>query len=161
LICGSRARKVAAESSASPNAGPIFFLEADVLSKRKKRSEPVDDFEKESSRPEKEIGESRPSLAITVFWCLTALATLLTEVGVLVAGLALVWRKPIDEELHYFQRMLGMLFVASVVFGILLLLLIPLVYRFRDEPPPREITWTAAVIGGLPLVTGVMFFFFG
>ena len=111
--------------------------------------------------PEKETGESRASLAVTVLWTLTGLATAIMEVGVLASGLIILWQKPIDEEKVFYDRMFGLLYVASLAAGLLLLGLIPAVYRFRDTPPPIEITWLAIFLGGLPIVTGLAFFLIG
>jgi hypothetical protein len=57
--------------------------------------------------------------------------------------------------------MFGMLYIAAVLAGLLLLIMTPLVYRFRDEPPPREVTWIAIVIGALPLVAGLAILLIG
>ena len=53
-------------------------------------------------------------------------------------------------------RLLGVLFLIAVTSGGCNLLLLPLVYRLRQVPPPRLVTIWSCVIGVLPLVTVVL-----
>ena len=50
-------------------------------------------------------------------------------------------------------RLLSVLLLISVATGVCSLLLVPLVYRLRQVPPPRLVTIWSCVIGVLPLIT--------
>jgi len=89
--------------------------------------------------------------AITVGWMLSMVTTLLCEVGALVVRAALFRDgQPLSNAV---SAMFAMLLFSAFVVGIASLLLIPVVYKVRRDPPPRSITIAVVIIGAAPLVT--------
>lgn len=96
--------------------------------------------------------ENRASEAVTVFWMLTLMATLGAELASL-AGRGLLALAEDPADVPGGVRMLpGLLLLVALVTGILCLLLTPVVYRVRSEPPPLGVTVIAALVGVSPLV---------
>jgi hypothetical protein len=92
--------------------------------------------------------ESPAAETLTIGWMLTVITGLACELG-LGAALALAGRHP---EAHALQALTGLLLFASVVIGLLSLVLLPFVLKLRREAPPLGITVFAVVIGAAPLV---------
>ena len=100
-------------------------------------------------------GEDRGSVALTVVWMLTALATAAAVAVVLVARL-LLWQFPPDSSGASPLRIVPELFLmVATITGLLCLVLTPVVYRARRDPPPRSIATTAVVVSVLPLALAI------
>lgn len=97
--------------------------------------------------------ESRAAEALTVFWMLTMMATLAAELAsAAVWGLLQLAGKA--EDLPAAVGLLpGLLMLIAVTTGILCLLLTPLAWHVRRQPPPLGVVVLAVVIGASPLLT--------
>ena len=110
---------------------------------------------KSSSRQEKVPQESQRAEAITVFWMMALLATVLAQVAALVARLIVVFVSAYPALV----LLSGLLLLIACVTGLLCLALTPLVLRWRRVAPPALITRFALVASFLPLVTAAAFMF--
>lgn len=97
--------------------------------------------------------EPRGSVAVTVSWMLTLLAT----GGALLIGAAtflLAHSLEIPRQQNNLLLILpGLMLISAAVTGVLCLLLTVVVYRVRRDPPPIAITVAAVFVGCLPLAT--------
>lgn len=97
------------------------------------------------------MGEDRGSVALTVAWMLTALATGIA-VGVVIVGEVLLWQFPPETSgTEPFAFVPRLFLVMATITGLLCLTLMPVVYRVRRDPPPRSIATAALVVSLLPL----------
>ena len=91
--------------------------------------------------------ESRSAEAITVFWMMTTVATL-------IAGLGAAFTKAIifmqQTPTPATETVLHILLWITLPTGALGLGVTPLVYRYRRQPPPRAVTYFAVAVSGLP-----------
>ena len=110
--------------------------------------------------PRQRVSESRSAEAATVAWMLATVATLAAEIAVAVIQTWIILGEiPVDNGKLLEPgaiRLLGVLFLIAVTSGCCNLLLLPLVYRLRQVPPPRLVTIWSCVIGVVPLVTVVL-----
>jgi hypothetical protein len=114
-------------------------------SKKKRRPRHASD-----TKAQRQHAESRGGEALTVFWMITAMATL---VGVAASALAALLRRfwiNGEEERFSLTMLPGVLLFTALVTGTLCLILIPIVFRVRREPPPRTVLWTAVLLGFTP-----------
>ena len=91
--------------------------------------------------------ESRPAEAITVFWMMTTVATLIACLGAAFTKVIILMHKtptPAAETVLY------ILLLITLPTGALGLGVTPLVYRYRGKPPPRGVTYFAVIVNGLP-----------
>lgn len=86
-----------------------------------------------------------------MFWMTSVLATVLSQIIVLVFRLLLL----VGSSPALLLLSNVMLLVAAVT-GVVCLIVTPIVYRWRDTPPPRAITQFAIVAGSLPIVVLVV-----
>jgi hypothetical protein len=101
--------------------------------------------------PEEE--ESRPAVALTVVWMLTCTSTAAGLIVVLALRLLMLLLPAARGGAHPLASVAGMLLLVSLTTGVVCLLLTPLAYRVRRDPPPRAITIAAILIGLAPIVT--------
>jgi len=103
--------------------------------------------------------ESRAADAVTVAWMLTLTATLLAEL-VAAAGwmfLRIVGWEP--EKAGPIAALPELLLVIAALTGAVCVLLVPVTYKVRQQPPPLPISVAAVVIGLAPwLVIAVLAF---
>ncbi len=93
--------------------------------------------------------ETRAAEAVTVAWTLSVMTTLMCEIAAL--GLrAIAQGAPQGNSLYVLS---GMLFLSSVIIGLVATALIPLVHRLRRDPPPRGFTAFALLICLAPSAT--------
>lgn len=95
-------------------------------------------------------GEDRRSLAVTVAWTTSALATV---AALLFTGLAWLLRsafQPPAGEPNSFEILPGLLLFTALATGSLALLLTPVVYRLRVVGPPKAITIGVLLVAALP-----------
>lgn len=95
--------------------------------------------------------ESNASIAATVFWMLSALATAAAEVMWCVAA---VTNQFSSSDLLKTWGNLS-LFIAAVTAGCTLLAT-PVVLNVRQQQPPRAVTWGVVVIASLALVAAAV-----
>ena len=104
-----------------------------------------------SAAPRHPQTEDRRSVVITVAWMLTTFATL----GAELASLFTSWLAPYVHappgKMNPFLLLPGLTFFVALVSGMVVLLLTPLVFKFREEPPPPVITVAALFIALAPL----------
>jgi hypothetical protein len=95
--------------------------------------------------------EERSSVAVTVAWMLATLACLMSETVWLIGA---VWIRMSegDPSRHPLVIIPDMMRLIAVCTGILALILLPVVLRVRQAPPPRAITGFSIVVAALPLV---------
>ena len=98
-------------------------------------------------------GEDRGSVALTVAWMLTFLMTSLAQAVALVFQLVLWGYPPPPREVHPLGFMPGLFLMVAIVTGLMCLVLMPVVYRVRRDPPPRPIAIAAVIVSLLPLAT--------
>jgi hypothetical protein len=92
----------------------------------------------------------RAADAVTVFWMVSVISTLLAELLFASAGGYFLWDNRPNRNLVLFVNL--MLF-TSVVTGTLSLIVLPVVLRVRTVPPPKLVKWSGILIGALPLIT--------
>lgn len=98
----------------------------------------------------REEEHSRGVEAATVFWMLTAVATLAAEGVAGAAFLFLRWF-PLNPQIPTALNALpGVLLLTALVTGTLCLAMTEVVRRLRRTPPPLSITGTAVAIGVSP-----------
>ncbi len=93
--------------------------------------------------------ESRVSESLTVFWALTVMMALVMNVLCIGAHYYLA-ANPAAEKMQLFQGML--LFTGCLVGGISLILL-PVLYRIRQVPPPPGLAVFGACVAAAPILT--------
>lgn len=93
-------------------------------------------------------GETRAIDALTIFWMLSSL----TALALTLVGLSLSWAVSRSEGTERWSMLAELLLFASLISGLVTLLLTPLTVKLRRVPPPRPVTWAAVLIGLLPLV---------
>ena len=111
-----------------------------TMSKAKRRK-------KTRTRPDRPT-ESRRVEVLTVGWSMMVLMTLFCEIGA--AGA--VWYRHSHPEAQAAEALAALLLLETLVVGVLLLALTPVVVRSRREKPPRGIVVLALVVGAVPLV---------
>ena len=117
------------------------------VSKKSKKPARRDKNKLPASAP---AGESRAAEAVTVAWMLSVLATAAADVGALLLWLlGRFWPVPAGREQAWIFLPLLLAFMAAIT-GLVCLLLIPVVYRVRRDPPPLAITIFAAVASAIP-----------
>jgi hypothetical protein len=89
-------------------------------------------------------GESRAAEAATVAWLLSALAAALCQIG---GGAAWLLR----GESMGLKYLAGYLLLAAIVAGVLSLLLLAMVLRWRKVRPPPGLVWGSVIVGVAPL----------
>jgi hypothetical protein len=89
-------------------------------------------------------------------WGVALLTTLICEVAAallyLFAGL-----RPVSVQL---RTLTGLFHFAALIVGLVALVMIPVLFKVRREPPPPAIVTLAVVIGGLPLAGLALQLFF-
>ncbi len=93
--------------------------------------------------------ESRVSESLTVFWALTVMMVLVMNVLCIGAHYYLA-ANPAAEKMRLFQGML--LFTGCLVGGFSLILL-PVLYRIRQVPPPPGLAVFGACVAAAPILT--------
>lgn len=97
--------------------------------------------------------ESRGSVAITVSWMLTMLATS----GAIVLAVLFYFfassQQLEPKSAQLFSLLSGAMLIVAAVTGLLCLGLTLMVYRVRRDPPPLAITVAAVFVSCLPLAT--------
>jgi hypothetical protein len=112
-----------------------------------------------AAAPNSAVTESRGVEALTVFWMLSALATLIAETAATAALLATSLST--DGEGSFLSRIPGLMLFTALVTGAICLVLTPLVLRLREFPPPRGIVAAAVLIGASPWLLVLAFLFWG
>lgn len=97
--------------------------------------------------------ESRASLAVTVGWMLTLLATAGAGLLAIVAYFFAHSEQLAPQSARLFSVFSGGMLVSANVTGILCLVLTVVVYYVRRDPPPISITVAAVFVSTLPLAT--------
>jgi hypothetical protein len=106
---------------------------------------------KQTSQKQTLSGEDRASLSLTVAWMLTAFATGIALVVVLIVQV-LLWRFPPNTDgSKPFAAIPSLFLLIATVTGLLSLILMPVVYRVRRDPPPRSIGASVVIVCLLPL----------
>lgn len=100
----------------------------------------------------REVEEPRGGEALTVFWMLTLVATIVAEtVAAATAAIRFVRGAPQDGASLLAVIPQVLLFTAMFT-GALCLALTPIVRRVRREPPPASVVWVAVIVGASPFV---------
>ncbi|WP_425619229.1 hypothetical protein NA78x_002967 [Anatilimnocola sp. NA78] len=97
--------------------------------------------------------ESRASIAVTVAWMLTILAT---TGSLIAAGICVLLRRSVElapEPAKVLAILPGVFTFIAATTGIACLLLTVVVYRVRRDRPPTSITFVAVLVGLLPIAT--------
>lgn len=95
--------------------------------------------------------EDRRAEATTVIWMLCVLATVLSQSIAFLVQFGLSFATDPEQIPATIWALPGLMLFTAFLTGALTLLLIPLVYRFRQTPPPRPITIFAIFVSILPL----------
>jgi len=96
--------------------------------------------------------ESQAAEAATIGWMLAVLTAATAELGVLAARLYLHWK----PDAAGIARAADLLLFASAAISLVVLGLIPVVYRVRRVKPPNSVTAFAVVVGLLPWVLALV-----
>lgn len=106
-------------------------------------------------KPELEkAADQRRGDAVTVAWMLTAVFALAGEI-VTILGLASIQFEMGLGDDRLVRLVSQMAMLIAVVAAVACLALIPLVYRFRDDPPPEAVTYGTLLIAAAPLLTAL------
>lgn len=97
----------------------------------------------------KQRAETQQAEALTVFWMMALLSTVLGELGALAARGFIALVRPLPALV----LLSNLLLLIAAVTGLLCLGLTPLVLRLRRVAPPPAITRFAIAAGLLPLAT--------
>jgi hypothetical protein len=97
--------------------------------------------------------ESRSSVAVTVSWMLTLLATAGAMIVAVVCFFLSRSLQLSPQQAEGFGLLGGVMTVVSAVTGLLCLVLTVVVYRVRRDRPPISITVAAVFVSCLPLAT--------
>jgi hypothetical protein len=117
--------------------GMIVFDSSNAMSKKRKAKQ----------APPTVASETRVADAMTVGWMLTVMTALVCQAG-LVGARAVEYYKPDLEALSVLGELL---LLAALVFGVMSLVLAPIVLRLRRTPVPPGITIFAVAVGLTPL----------
>lgn len=98
-------------------------------------------------KPPAPASESQAAEALTVAWALAVVTVFLCDVG---AVLTRLYALSVPEA-AMMELLSGLLFFAAAVIGLIVLILVPIVYRIRNVPPPRGFTAFAMVVAAFPL----------
>ena len=99
------------------------------------------------------VEESRGSVAVTVSWMLTLLATFLSLLVTLLFYLASEWLDLPPKSAILLRTLSGLMLASGILTGLLCLTMTAAVYRVRRDPPPISITIAAVFVSCLPLAT--------
>jgi hypothetical protein len=121
-------------------------LAAKKRKKGKRRRDMVSGASKETSAAE----ESRGAEALTVFWMLAALTTILAETVAAASALFMWGSREADRGNSLLGLLPGVMLFTALVTGAIGLTLTPLVLRLRGTAPPRGVVAFAIVIGASP-----------
>jgi hypothetical protein len=90
--------------------------------------------------------------AVTVAWMLTMMATAGADVLGAIAAVLLMPMAARADDPRFAPLLPYVLLMIAVVSGLVCLLLTPLVYRFRADPPPRAITTFGLIVSLAPIL---------
>src|SRR5262245_13540093 len=110
--------------------------------------------------PQPDENESRGAVALTVAWMLTCLSTTAGMLVVVALRLLMLAFPVAAGGVHPLARIAGVFLFIALMTGILCLGFTPLVYRLRQQPPPRAITIGAVLIGLSPFLLLLVLTFF-
>jgi hypothetical protein len=99
------------------------------------------------------VEESRGSVAVTVSWMLTLLATTAALLAAIILFLCSQWLDLPPKSAMLLRALSGLMLTSAIVTGLLCLVLTVAVYRVRRDPPPISITVAAVFVSCLPLAT--------
>ena len=120
-----------------PHPDPIVPAAMSKVKRRKnKRTKPA--------RPT----ESRRVEVLTVGWSMMVMMTLACEIG----AAAAIWYDRSHPEAQKTRALAAVLLLATLVVGVLLLVITPVVVQMRSQKPPRGFVAFAVVVGAAPLV---------
>ena len=104
-------------------------------------------------RPHPQIPqESRAAELVTVLWMLSALTTLVCEIGLLAA----MGYLHSHSEAQYVAALYFLLWLTAIVAGTLTVALVPIVLKLRIQPPPPVVTMAAVIMGTAPWAMLIM-----
>jgi hypothetical protein len=115
--------------------------ESAVVARKKRRKQPA-------GRPV----ESQASLIFTVAWTLSVMTTLIFA-GLAALGWLVVRNRPDNDTMLAFVQLLHF---SSLVTGFVSLLLLPVVFKVRREPPPPGFVAFAIVVAVLPILAALL-----
>jgi hypothetical protein len=96
--------------------------------------------------------ESQSAEAATIGWVLAVLTATVAEFGVLAARIYVRWY----PDAAGIAKTGDLLLFASAAVGLVVLGLIPVVYRTRRVKPPNSVTAFAVIVGVLPWVVAIV-----
>lgn len=99
------------------------------------------------SRSDSDRADLRRGEVVTVAWSLTVLTTLGAQIFAgLAALIGAMW-----AEATAITILFRLLIVSAAIAGVLSLILLPMVYRFRQDRPPTAIVVASLLIAAAPL----------
>lgn len=121
------------------------------MARKKRRSKPA--VQPPAAGSIRGSRESRSTEALTVGWMLTVMTTLLCQIGSAAVRIYLHWQ---PDTLPRLELLSVVLIFAGLVLGVVTLVLLPIVYRMRRDPPPWGIVVFAAVVGVVPVLMAIV-----
>ncbi len=115
-----------------------------TTTKKKKRDQQKKKVSKMSQAP----AETRASESLTVFWTVTVLMVLVSNLATVAVHYYLA-ANPAAEKLALLKGLL--LFTGALVGGVSLIVL-PILYRVRKVPPPRGLAVFGACVAAAPIL---------
>ncbi len=91
--------------------------------------------------------ETQSTEALTVAWALCVVTALLCDVGAALTW----WYAAAQPKATQIATLSGLLLFAAAVVGLVTLVLLPVVYRLRRQPPPVGFTVFAVAVSLAPL----------
>lgn len=92
--------------------------------------------------------ETQAADAMTIGWMLALLTSLICQVAAIAAN----WISLASPRLGGLKNFGAMLFFAATVIGLVVVALIPVLYKVRKTPPPKAIVGFAIVVAIAPWV---------
>jgi hypothetical protein len=127
--------------------------ESPVGSKKRARRQSTPDSASSASELERAADQRRGD-AITVAWMLTAVFALAGEIVAILGLASLQFGIALGED-RIVRLVSQMALLVAVVAAAACLAITPLVYRFRDDPPPEAITYGTLLIAAAPFLTAL------
>ena len=112
---------------------------------------------KQKRRVQDEPEETQAAEVVTVVWTLSVLTGLFCDVGAALALLYVSARGGVQADQPDLVVLLSvLLFFAATIIGVLSMILLPIVLRVRQVPPPRGFVVFAVLVAVAPILAMIV-----
>ncbi len=92
--------------------------------------------------------ETRGSESLTVFWVVTVLTVMLTNL----LAIAAHFYQLANPDAERIEMLKGLMLFAGSLIGLVSLIVLPILYRVRQSPPPRGLAVFGACAAAAPIL---------